>query len=174
MKFTTLLTMLLLIFCSTFQLFAQTRKLYVNVAEENLRNAPKGQKIASVVNGTEMLVLLEKDNWVKVQVTGWIWKPSTTETQKTLAGEFHALHILVKTQAEAEQVLSDLKAGKDFKELARTKSISPSAPNGGDLGYFNKGDFASAIENTIAVLKIDQISEIVQTSHGFNIFKRIN
>jgi parvulin-like peptidyl-prolyl isomerase len=173
-KFITLLTVLLVTFCSAFQLFAQTKKLYVNVAEENLRNTPKGQKIGSVVNGTEMIVLLEKDNWVKVQVTGWIWKPSTTETMKNAAGEFHALHLLVKTREEAEQALSELKAGKDFSELARTKSIAPSAPTGGDLGYFNKGDFDPVIEKTIMSLKIDQVSEIIQTAHGFNIFKRIN
>lgn len=157
------------------RLSGQTRKLYVSVTEENLRNSPKGQKIGSVVNGTEMLVLYEQDNWVKVQITGWIWKPSTTATvPKSAVGEFHALHILVKTRPEAEQILRELQAGKDFGELAKAKSQAPSAPIGGDLGYFNRGDFAPVIENTIAALKVNEVSGIIETAFGFNIFKRIN
>ncbi len=174
MKHWSKIVMLLLIAAAIDAGFSQTRKLYINVAEENLRDAPKGKKIGTLVNGTEMVVLYEDQNWVKVQVTGWIWKPSTTTTAPAAAaGEFHALHILVKTRAEAEQILAELKGGKDFRELAKTRSIAPSAPNGGDLGYFNRGDFAPFIENTIAALQIDQVSGIVETPHGFNIFKRI-
>ena len=156
------------------ELCAQTRTLYVNVPEENLRNAPKGRKLGTVVEGTDMLVLLEKDNWVKVQITGWIWKPSLTSIKKsTAAGEFRALHIMVNTKAEAEAILQELSAGKDFRELAKAKSKSPSAAVGGDLGYFNKGDFNPIFENAISALKIDQVSAIVEAANGFNIFKRI-
>jgi len=155
-------------------LMAQTNTLYVNVPQENLRNAPNGRKVGSLLEGTDMLVLLEKDNWVKVQVTGWIWKPSLTNMKKsTVEGEFRALHILVKTRAEAEQVLKDLAAGKDFSEEAKSVSISPSAATGGDLGYFNKGDFSPVFENAISALKVNQVSGIVEAPNGFNIFKRI-
>ena len=158
----------------TDSLQAQTNSLYVNVPQENLRNAPNGRKLGSLLEGTDMLVLLEKDNWVKVQVTGWIWKPSLTNIKKSAAkGEFRALHILVKTRAEAEQVLKDLAAGKDFSEEAKSVSISPSAATGGDLGYFNKGDFSPVFENAISALKVDQVSGIVEAPNGFNIFKRI-
>lgn len=169
------------IMCSLFVLglfvcltFAQTKKYYVNIPEENLRNAPNGRKLGSLIEGTEMTALVEKDNWIKVQVTGWIWKPSLTETKKgTATGEYRALHILVKTKEEAEVIKKELEAGKDFQELAKAKSKSPSAAIGGDLGYFNKGDFDEKIEQVITNLKVDQISNIVETSYGFNIFKRI-
>ncbi|NIA30365.1 MAG: hypothetical protein GWP06_10705 [Actinobacteria bacterium] len=159
-----------------FALFAQSfaADLYVKVPEENLRMAPNGKKIGTVLEGTKATVLVAKDNWVKVQVTGWIWKPSLTSSKPaTATGEFRALHILVKTKAEAEEVLKLLKSGKDFKEVAKNKSISPSAAQGGDLGYFNKGDFDPKIEAAIAALKVGEISGIVETSYGFNIFKRI-
>ncbi|RPH99823.1 MAG: peptidylprolyl isomerase, partial [Calditrichaeota bacterium] len=48
-----------------------------------------------------------------------------------------------------------------------------SAVNGGDLGYFRKGDFSAVIENAIIELKVGQISGIVETPNGFNIFKRL-
>jgi len=154
--------------------FAQVQKLYVKVPKENLRAAPKGKKIGTLLEGTETTVLVEKGNWVKVQITGWIWKPSMTSVQPRAAqGQMRALHILVKTRAEAEEILKLLKSGKDFAELAKKRSIAPNAAKGGDLGYFNKGDFDPKIEAVIDTLKINQISEIVQTQYGFNIFKRI-
>ncbi|RPI01607.1 MAG: hypothetical protein EHM72_06090, partial [Calditrichaeota bacterium] len=98
---------------------AQTKKIYVNVAEENLRDSPKGAKLGTLVNGAEMMVLYESDNWVKVQITGWIWKPSTTDIKKTnLSTGYRALHILVKTREDAEQVMKELNAGQDFKQVA--------------------------------------------------------
>jgi parvulin-like peptidyl-prolyl isomerase len=155
-------------------LWAQTRTLYVNVPEENLRNAPNGRKLGSVVEGTDMLFLYEKDNWVKVQLTGWIWKPSLTSLKKSTAeGEFRALHIMVATRAEADAIVKELAAGKEFGEVAKQKSKSPSAAKGGDLGYFNKGDFNSIFENAISALKADEISPVVEAANGFNIFKRI-
>ncbi len=156
------------------ELWAQVRTLYVNVPQENLRNAPNGRKLGSLLEGTEMLVLLEKDNWVKVQITGWMWKPSLTTVKKSSAqGEFRALHIMVKTRAEAEEILKELAAGKDFSELAKAKSIAPSAAAGGDLGYFNRGDFNPVFEKAITSLKVNQVSGIIEAANGYNIFKRI-
>ncbi len=155
------------------QSFAQT-KLYVKVPEENLRAAPNGKKIGTLLEGAETTLLVEKDNWVKVQITAWIWKPSLTTTRpKSAQGKMRALHILVKTRAEAEEVMKLLKSGKDFAEVAKAKSIAPNAAKGGDLGYFNKGDFDPKIEAVIESLKVGEISDIIETEYGYNIFKRI-
>ena len=54
------------------------------------------------------------------------------------AEELRARHILVGSQEEARQLITELDAGADFAELARTRSIGPSAPSGGDLGYFTQ------------------------------------
>jgi len=152
----------------------QTSKYYINVAEENLRAAPNGKKLGVVLEGTETTMLIEKDNWVKVQITGWIWKPSLSKVKlPSLSGEYRARHILVKTRAEAEQIMAQLNGGMDFAELAKSSSISPSAAKGGDLGYFNKGDFDPQIEDVITNLEIDQTSDIIETEFGFNIFKRV-
>lgn len=171
-----LLTSIIFLFLAYQSIPAQglVRSFYVKVPEENLRSAPNGKKIGALIEGAETTILVEKDSWAKVQVTGWIWKPSlTTVKPASIAGQLRALHILVKTRAEAEELLQSIKGGKDFKEVARAKSIAPSAVKGGDLGYFNKGDFDTSIESAIEGLKIDQVSGVVETSFGFNIFKRI-
>ena len=151
-----------------------TGKLYVNVAEENIRSAPSGKKIGTLLQGTETTVLVDQDKWVKVQITGWLWKGSLTAAQPTsIEGQMRALHILVKTREEAEEVLRLIKSGKDFQEIAKSKSILPNAAKGGDLGYFNKGDFDPKVEAAIESLKVNEVSAIIETKYGFNIFKRI-
>lgn len=59
--------------------------------------------------------------------------PSVTE-------QVHARHILVNTQAEAEQILARLQAGEDFAALAAAYSRDNTTKNnGGDLGWFPRG-----------------------------------
>ena len=50
--------------------------------------------------------------------------------------EYKARHILLQTEDEAKAVIEELKGGANFEELAKAKSQGPSAPNGGDLGWF--------------------------------------
>lgn len=163
---------LLMVLAQMSVLFSQTY-VYINVSEENLRNAPNGLKIGSLLEGTEMVAVGEKDNWVQVQLTGWIWKSSLSTIKTTITGDYRALHIMVKTKAEAEAVKKELAAGKEFGELAKAKSAAPSAVIGGDLGYFNKGDFHPIFENAILALKVDQVSDIIEVNGTFNLFKRL-
>jgi len=150
------------------------RMLYLKVPEENLRSEPSGPIIAKVTKHCEMEVLQETDKWVRVQITGWIWKDSVTDKKPCPPGQMRALHILVKTRAEARAVLDRLAKGEDFEKLAREKSIDPAtAPRGGDLGCFAKGDLLAAIEEAIMKLKPGEVSDIVPTKYGFHLFKRI-
>ena len=170
-----LIVILLLTLLSSL-IYAQitTRKLYVNKESENLRVAPQGKKIGSLLNGTEAIVLVEKEKWIKVQITGWIWKDSMTDIRpRDITGQMRALHILVATREEAEAILTELKAGKDFSDLAKAKSKGPNAKRGGDLGYFSIGDFQPEFENAIQSIKIGETSGIVQTKLGYHFFKRL-
>jgi len=55
------------------------RKL--KIKKENLRASPKGTIIAEVLSSARMWILEEKGKWIKVQITGWIWKPSTVPSK---------------------------------------------------------------------------------------------
>lgn len=85
--------------------------------------------------------------------------------------EYHAAHILVKTEDEAKQVKADLEGGTDFAEEARAKSTGPSGPNGGDLGWFSKGMMVPEFENAVIGMQVDQVSDPVKTQFGWHIIK---
>jgi len=86
--------------------------------------------------------------------------------------QVHARHILVETEEEANNLLLQLKEGlTDFAELAKEKSIGPSAPNGGDLGFFARGQMVKEFEDVAFSLEPGEISDVVQTQFGYHIIK---
>lgn len=86
--------------------------------------------------------------------------------------QVHARHILVETEEEANNLLLQLKEGlTDFAELAKEKSVGPSAPSGGDLGFFAKGQMVKEFEDAAFSLEPGEISEVVQSQFGYHIIK---
>ena len=86
--------------------------------------------------------------------------------------QVHARHILVETEEEANILLLQLKEGlTDFAELAKEKSIGPSAPSGGDLGFFTRGQMVKEFEDAAFSLEAGEISGVVQSQFGYHIIK---
>jgi len=84
--------------------------------------------------------------------------------------EIHARHILVATEAEAKEVKERLMKGEDFATVAKEKSKDPSA-EGGDLGFFGRGQMLKPFEDAAFALKMGEISDPVQTQFGWHIIK---
>ena len=77
-----------------------------------------------------------------------------------------------QAKAKAEALLKDLKTGKDFAATAKASSQDPgSAPNGGDLGYFEQGQMVPPFEQAAFALKPGEMSEVVETQFGYHIIK---
>ena len=75
-------------------------------------------------------------------------------------------------RAKAEQVLKDVKAGKDFAALAKQHSQDPgSAVNGGDLGFFQQGQMVGPFNDVAFSLAPGNTSEIVETNFGYHIIR---
>ena len=90
-----------------------------------------------------------------------------------MASSVHAAHILVKTEQEAFVALYDIGAGNDFADVARAKSVCPSAKKGGDLGWFSKGKMVKEFESAAFSLKPGELSKPVKTQFGWHIIKVI-
>jgi peptidyl-prolyl cis-trans isomerase C len=86
--------------------------------------------------------------------------------------EVHARHILLASEEDAKAVIAELADGANFEELAKEKSTGPSAPNGGDLGYFKKGAMVPEFGDAAFSMEPGSTSqEPVQTQFGFHVIK---
>ncbi len=88
--------------------------------------------------------------------------------------QVRARHILVESAEEAESILKQLNNGADFIELAKEKSTCPSASEGGDLGYFAKGQMIKEFEDAAFALEVGEISPVVKTEFGYHIIKLLD
>lgn len=93
-------------------------------------------------------------------------------TAQMSKSEYKARHILVKTKDEAKAVLDELKAGKDFADLAKAKSTDTSAQMGGDLGWFKTDSMVKPFAEAVTAMEPGQTStEPVETQFGWHVIK---
>ncbi len=100
--------------------------------------------------------------------------------------QVQASHILVKVDATATQAQKDearkkiesvqkkAQKGEDFATLAKTYSEGPSGPQGGDLGYFRRGQMVKPFEEAAFNLKPNETSDIVETQFGYHLIKVVD
>jgi peptidyl-prolyl cis-trans isomerase C len=91
--------------------------------------------------------------------------------------EVQARHILVNTEAEANKIMEQVKAGKDFAELAKKYSIDPAAAKGGKLeladgkDWLPKGTFEKSFEYTLFKIGKGDVGGPIKTQFGWHILK---
>ena len=71
----------------------------------------------------------------------------------------------------AQDILNKIKKNpKSFQKNAKKYSQdAESAKNGGDLGFFSRGDMTKVFEDTVFSMSKNQISELIKTEFGFHI-----
>jgi peptidyl-prolyl cis-trans isomerase C len=97
-----------------------------------------------------------------------------------------ASHILIKVdegaseeqKAEArkkiKEVQQKVQKGEDFAELAKTYSEGPSAPRGGDLDFFGRGQMVKPFEDAAFSMESNETSDIVETKFGYHLIKVVD
>jgi peptidyl-prolyl cis-trans isomerase C len=85
--------------------------------------------------------------------------------------EYHAAHILVATEEEADEIHAAIVGGADFADQAKEHSLDGSKASGGDLGWFPLAAMVEPFGTAVGELKKDEISEPVQTQYGWHIIK---
>lgn len=85
-----------------------------------------------------------------------------------------AVHILVKTEKEAQDLLRQLKKGKNFSELAKKHSLCPSGKkDGGNLGEFRRGQMVKQFDDIVFKKPLLELHGPVRTKFGFHIIKTL-
>jgi hypothetical protein len=75
-------------------------------------------------------------------------------------------------KVKADAIKKQLDGGADFGELAKKYSADPgSAPAGGELGWFGKGQMVPEFETAAFALKVGEVSAPVKTQYGYHLIK---
>jgi len=78
-----------------------------------------------------------------------------------------------QARTKAESIRNRILAGADFAAVARAESSCPSQEEGGDLGYFEKNDLIREFEEGTELLKLGDISQVVETKDGYHVLKLV-
>ena len=133
------------------QLIRET--LLVQRAQElGLENDPVVQKRLEEIK-RQLLVqeLIKREIVDKVEVTDEEIEEEYTSNPSlyTEPERVKAKHIMTSTKEKAEEVLQELQSGRPFEEVAKEKSESPDAQQGGEMGYLKKGDLEPDLEKVL-------------------------
>lgn len=90
------------------------------------------------------------------------------------AESVRAAHILISTEDEGNEIVEKLKAGETFETLASTQSNCPSKENGGDLGYFSRGQMVPEFEQKAFSMNVGEVSEPIKSQFGYHIIKLLD
>lgn len=92
-------------------------------------------------------------------------------TESCVITSVRASHILVDSRQEADLIKSKIDNGENFETLAKKYSKCPSGQNGGDLGYFERGQMVKSFEDVAFALPVGKVSAPVKTQFGWHIIK---
>ena len=88
-----------------------------------------------------------------------------------LSPELFVRQILVSDENQALELIQKINNGSDFAELAKSKSKSNNASQGGEMGWRNLGDMPSLFANALKNKKKGFVSEPLKAGSGFYILK---
>lgn len=86
--------------------------------------------------------------------------------------EYRARHILVETEAEAKDIISKLKLGAKFEDLAAKSKDPGSAARGGDLDWANANAYVPEFSQAMVALKKGEMTETpVKSQFGYHVIR---
>ena len=148
-------------------------KLYSRAArDENLQRIPEVQKEVDEAVERTLAKVYEKrisaDSISEKEIQ--LYYEKNMDRYKT-PEQIRGRNILVKTKAEADEILQLLKDGADFGKLATARSIGPTGNRGGTFGWIGKGKMPPAIEKSAFSLESGEVSEAISTPSGYFLIK---
>ena len=82
--------------------------------------------------------------------------------------------VVEANRRRAEQALAELKAGKDFGQVAASYSSAPDAPSGGNLGWRTRARLPSVFADVVRGMKPGDVSGVLRSAGGFHVVKLVD
>ncbi len=158
-------------------LIAELRDIYLLSTQDVAAELAKNPRLAAQIDLQKHGALAQavaQDFLAKAEVTEEEILAEYSEQIKLAPPlQFKARHILVATQSEALELVTQLDGGANFEELAKEKSTGPSGPDGGDLGWFSPEQMVAPFSNAVAAMEDGNYTpEPVQTQFGWHVILR--
>jgi len=151
------------------------QELFYNAALANgIENFPEVKELIKEANKKIIISRYLKENVDdKIEITETELKRYYDEHSEDfmMPERWRAVHILVDTEEESRQIKAMLEEGASFEELAKSRSIDASAKDGGDVGYFSKGQLIPEFEDACLSLEVGEMSDVVKTKLGYHIIR---
>ena len=153
------------------------KALLIAARKQGLQKQPAVQKVMQDASDTALQnAFLSREIGPKVNDDAVQALYAKTVANKPGEEEVHARHILVPTKADAEAAIKKLDHGADFAKLAKSLSTDKASAgqNGGDLGWFKRGEMLPAFSDAAFALKPGQITQTpVQTRYGWHVIQML-
>ncbi len=162
------------------QLREQIREELINreifLQEADKRGISKQAEVQAEIDLTRQSVMIRglfNDYLAKNPVTDQQVQAEYDRVKKEQGGqEYQARHILVETEAQAKDIIAQLKKGAKFEDLAKQSKDPGSAANGGSLDWAPAATYVKPFADTLASLKKGQTTEApVQTQFGWHVIR---
>jgi len=142
--------------------------------KQNMRTEIVTQHVIQREVGSRINVTKEDEQLFYDQHKSELERPEQVKLSEILvsteqAGDDQAK--IAAAQAKADDLLKQIKAGANFEDVAKKESQGPSAAQGGDLGFFERGKLAKQLEDLTFGMKKDAVSDVIRTKQGFVILK---
>ncbi len=136
-----------------------------------------------IISRLQQSALSSKININDKEVKDYLHSPAN---KKLGSSEYHLLHILVPlpetpstaqiqtTEQRANKIVSSIKSGADFVQVATNNSTGTDALSGGDLGWRKAAQLPTLFANTLASLKLGEIAGPIRAPNGFHILKLVD
>lgn len=157
--------------------------LYGAVLDQLIRQEAVAQSIeGGLSKGAELALENERRSFLAGEALAAVADAAVTETAVAEAyaaqfadiapeAEFNASHILVETREAAQEIRDALDGGADFATLAQERSVGPSGPNGGALGWFGPGMMVKPFEDAVLAMQAGQVAGPVETQFGWHVIR---
>ncbi len=147
--------------------------------KQNMRNQIITQQVIGKEVGSKMSIAKEEEQKFYDEHKSELERPEeirlseilVSTEKKNPADSADDSQRVQAAEAKAQDLLSQIRKGASFEDIAKKNSDGPSAAQGGDLGYFKRGTLAKELEDKTFAMKSGEVSDIIRTKQGFVILK---